>query len=833
MSKQISGSPFLHSNDGLKVIGVKSGDGSEARLLVQYPQASVMPSAAEFGVGVAQVGGVLKVSDGNKYFSLADTVALISGDNSYVTAATNTALIQSSYNILKSLILTTPGDYYFNGTWAIPSDSYTNIGEGVNLKRVGMTQTYDALKAFTNKNWQSTVYPVSGAVQGAAVGTGSLGFVYDVDIPVSGGHAVNAVGDYILLKGDTTKLYNGVHKVIAFDATSVTIRMYYSSGGMPAAVASDFGLTIANADANITMDVRGFISGEHDHANPNSIIDQVGGLEAMLGIFNKVGNLDIRNFGGGNVTKYALLAGNIYHANFNNLRFKNRSDGLHLAPPFYDLKIDGVTGYTGDDAIGFTTIDFSVYLLPDVGNGDCDSLTVSNVAMDRCGSSVSIYPMGAYKVKNIKLAGIHPKSGATIGIAGVQDFTITGTITSGTNTITGCSGLPSNYPNIANFYVFNTNFPDGTYIKSYSGTTATLSANATGSAASGSIKISGLAGIEEGELQIDDISGDNVINGYINTYDVSVGSVVISNVKQPINPKLKDIITSATYTAGSRSVTVTSTTGMLLGMPVEAVGMPRNSFIEKVVDATTLTVTEAPFLSKTAEAMRVINPVSMKGSIWCNKQRSKVGRITFKDTYAFLDCTSSSNHRSLFKSLGADNSIGELVFDNVTTHGIGTTSTYSAAMVNGLSQLTVKNNSKIFGAGNLIDGAANACVVNIEDIQCRGVQFLIGQLQTGSEINIDRLDFGPNSNYSNAILYMYNAAATFTLRLGRIRNTSGRALLTTVAHTFNLTESDGTVSIDGTKVTPVAGAIFYNTNAAYGTGVGLYAMGSAATVKLA
>lgn len=57
--------------------------------------------------------------------------------------------------------------------------------------------------------------------------------------------------------------------------------------------------------------------------------------------------------------------------------------------------------------------------------------------------------------------------------------TWTGTITSGSNQITSVSPAPTNA--LVGYRIFNANIPSGTTVSSVSGTTLTLSANATGS----------------------------------------------------------------------------------------------------------------------------------------------------------------------------------------------------------------------------------------------------------------------------------------------------------------------------------------------------------------
>jgi hypothetical protein len=77
---------------------------------------------------------------------------------------------------------------------------------------------------------------------------------------------------------------------------------------------------------------------------------------------------------------------------------------------------------------------------------------------------------------------------------------------------------------------------------------------------------------------------------------------------------------------------------------------------------------------------------------------------------------------------------------------------------------------------------------------------------------------------------------TFNIYAKGIRNIGAVTLSTFggTTPTFNLRESDGTWPADATKWTTItSGSIFYNTNAGYGTGIGLYAQGAAASTRIA
>lgn len=84
--------------------------------------------------------------------------------------------------------------------------------------------------------------------------------------------------------------------------------------------------------------------------------------------------------------------------------------------------------------------------------------------------------------------------------------------------------------------------------------------------------------------------------------------------------------------------------------------------------------------------------------------------------------------------------------------------------------------------------------------------------------------------YNNKILNAAGVTPTSTCVLNFQNNALGNN--TADITTGTTWQANGNIWVDGTRLTPQKGDTFYNTNAAYGTGVGVYIYGTAAAVKV-
>lgn len=90
---------------------------------------------------------------------------------------------------------------------------------------------------------------------------------------------------------------------------------------------------------------------------------------------------------------------------------------------------------------------------------------------------------------------------------------------------------------------------------------------------------------------------------------------------------------------------------------------------------------------------------------------------------------------------------------------------------------------------------------------------------------------------SGAGFLLAGTSKIYNLWMRGISNVGGIATissLTGTTCTYNLKGCDGSLELDGAKITAFTrGAMFWNTNAAYGAGVGLYATGASTTTRIA
>ena len=765
----------------------------------------------------------MQVSTGSVWQAVASASVNLSSSN---TAAQNTALIQAALNS-KVCIINTPGDYYYNGTLVIPSDSYFYVGSGVQLLRTGMTNNSDAVKTLVNENWNSTTYTASGTVQGVAQGGAGLAFVYNVTIPLASGHGITAVGQYILIKGDITKVYNGVYKVTSFTSTSVTVVMYASSGGMPAASGT---ITVERADANITVEVKGYIDGRFGDPN-QSITNGIDGLDSMGLIFNKVGNLRIPEYHGGGYTKYVILCANVINPYFGWLDFHNRSDGIHFQPSWRNVSIESVTGQTGDDLIAFTTLDYSMYRLSSVF-GETDGIEIKSAKPSGCANVVALYPGGVYEFKTVVLNELNTNnsSGCTVNISSGSDQSFTATTQASSNILTSASGFPTYYSNVVGFFVSGAGIPDNTYVISQntSAGTVTLSASATSSNTATTITMSGAGQVDD--VTITNSTGSTSGAGMVQLQAATVGSLTLNDVKNPKPDQHTDFSISCTWTSGATVLTAASgaATGVLRGMEFICDALPAGAIVTSVSGATINISAATTTTQSTAKPVKFRNKGGHKRAIVKMVQEGRIANLIINKSVIDLDCTNSAYDRSILKSAGSNTTVGNVFFNNVVITGIGASASYSVILADRAKNVVMEG-CTIRGYGNIVDGGQIAIDLKVNDLTTINCQFITGSLATGSSVAFDNL----NAISSDAtLLNFYGTARTYNLSLRGIKNSSGQALINYSTHTLNLNASDATVSVDGTKITPSTGALFYNTNAAYGTGVGVYVYGTSAAVKL-
>ncbi len=832
--------PFLQASDtdpgGSSGVTINEDNPTKVRT---YSALNKRPAAADFGVGICQIGGVLSVSDGSSWsaYGNSGTGLALSAVNSYTVAAANMAAMQAAIDA-GNLSITTPGNYYINGTLSIPSNSIFYTAPGVNLLRKGVSTVNNAVKMIVNKNYDSTVYSATGSIQGVAIGGAELAFMYNVVIPLAF-HNVTAVGQYILLKGDTSNFYNGIHRVIAFTSTSVTIRIHYKVVGIPVSTGT---ITIALADYNIRIRVEGRISGElgAELGGVDSVNNALPNNDSHLVILNKVGNSSIDSFEGGGVTKYVIAAANLYNVKFNKLRFNNRSDGLHLQPPYRDVKVNGVSGRTADAAVALTTIDYVFYYLNDSHNDICDGLSVDNVAMSNCGVAVAICPVGRLKILNTQIGNVSSDttSSALLGFTGQPDGTFTATTTIGSAIISSVSALSvPYYANYRNLYVTGEGIPNNTYIVSHDevADTIVMSNNATATAAN--ITITAVFSGYLDSVTFKRPRGQLGQNAMFETSYCEVGHVIFDEIQNPSTGIDTDIRTVASFLSGSNVITVADTSNMQKFARVYGEGIQPGAYINEITNATTFKIEGVTTSAKSASNLIVKSEHGFTGSVVSLLQQSRIGKISVINSDINIDCTNSAFSRSIIKNnAGLESGFGSVEFHNCRIRGVGVAGSFFLVVIggNGVGEIKVVG-TKIIGLGQIADSSNFKIVVDVSNVDFEHPRSIVNDLATGSTIKLNKVTI--KGVATSKLLNFYSATSkTYNLHLANINNETAQQLIeygASAAHIINLIASDATAKVDGGKITPSAGAIFNNTNAASLSGVGIYLRGPTATVLLA
>jgi hypothetical protein len=144
--------------------------------------------------------------------------------------------------------------------------------------------------------------------------------------------------------------------------------------------------------------------------------------------------------------------------------------------------------------------------------------------------------------------------------------------------------------------------------------------------------------------------------------------------------------------------------------------------------------------------------------------------------------------------------------------------------------------------GGRHEGATRAMITstitNVPKVTIRGLNSA-GQYCIAGSDSLDLIVDGVSieAASSGAGFLLAGTSKTYNLWMRGISNVGGIATmssLTGTTCTYNLKGCDGSLELDGAKITTFTrGAMFWNTNAAYGAGVGLYAMGASATTRIA
>lgn len=251
------------------------------------------------------------------------------------------------------------GSIPISGMHVIRSNTTLTIGPGTTLQNY-TNLSGDNVPMFVNEHWQSTQATVTSGITDAATSPSLAGMRLATADCGANAHGL-AVGDWALIKGDTTNRYVGVHQVES--VTNAFVFTFLIPGPVIGIGASAGTVTVQKGDANITLN--GF--GTLDYRGQQNQADY--GYNSMICIFNKVRNLVVADLRMINCPKYCIYWGNLQQADFRNLTINSASaaiQGIGLGLQVYHHNIQG---QTSDDFIAYTNdnTDYTEFNFP---NGD-------------------------------------------------------------------------------------------------------------------------------------------------------------------------------------------------------------------------------------------------------------------------------------------------------------------------------------------------------------------------------------------------------------------------------------------------------------------------------
>lgn len=318
------------------------------RQLVQY-DAETQSLVDGGGNAVAALGTVsLQASSGGAAAATANTAAL------------NAALLGQN---TRKIALASPGVYEINGALTVYDDTEIFIGAGVELKMADVGRTM----MFINSAYAATENTVTGMTA-----VGNIATVLSAVSPV--------VGQYVAIKGATTKGYCGVWVVVAVTAgVSFTVRLV----GVPATTTAAGTIVWCAVNRNIRIYGPGRLN--HNQRGQGVAID--GSDNAHTILFRHVDQVRIGHAGLQMIDarKWSIFLACVGICDLTG-DFNNTDPGLpglssaciDIQGPCVSAKVHDCTGVSSDDCLVFTMGDIA-YI--NKSRGDFYNLEINNINM--------------------------------------------------------------------------------------------------------------------------------------------------------------------------------------------------------------------------------------------------------------------------------------------------------------------------------------------------------------------------------------------------------------------------------------------------------------------
>lgn len=231
-------------------------------------------------------------------------------------------------------------------------------------------------------------------------------------------------------------------------------------------------------------------------------------------------------------------------------------------------------------------------------------------------TSAGIFKLDAY-TNNPTKAGMYPGLDISTATTGSSGFLTNGTNFSvqgySTNASAAFQGVPSTAGLSPSQYVTGSNIPANTTISSISGTTITLSQNATGTNST----LTTTAGVTTGSTSMIGLASTsglvvgNLVFGPGVTTGTTVTAISGNNVTLSSPATLSNTVLSTTgTTATSTTITALATTvGIVVGMFITGTGIPANTTVS-TISGSTITISNAATSSVTGVTLTFFNSVT-------------------------------------------------------------------------------------------------------------------------------------------------------------------------------------------------------------------------------
>lgn len=321
------------------------------------------------------------------------------------TMASNQATLQTAVNNKGVIRILTPGDYYLDGDSygiiTVGDDTTIEIGAGVTIH--GPKAPTPSKPIFVNKNWRSNKGTIS-----SITATYSAPFV--TFTATETGHT-RAVGDYVMIKGETTGVYNNVWKIAS--VTTNTWSVVFSGWG--SAPANGTGTMIAYAaNSNIHFFGKGKIDFNYNLQNTGPLGQNTTHANFMNKISNWSWQVSVINS-----VKYGLYYCNSYYADIGNVFVENPSSAYQGQGPLYNTRIHDIVAFgTGDDIcpVLVNNTGYTQYDLLDAdgtknSDGDVWDTTIENITCIAGGSRRILVAGGTHgSVRRLSINNVKAKS---------------------------------------------------------------------------------------------------------------------------------------------------------------------------------------------------------------------------------------------------------------------------------------------------------------------------------------------------------------------------------------------------------------------------------------